>query len=549
VRRDLLFVAAVAAAIFALQATAWPLTKGRDFESYLLYFNQVWDSPPAWPGVMLFRTPVAPFFIGGLHKLGGPPLLEVTLGACFVLTICAVYAIGATWSRAVAWAAALLTAGYPTYGATFHLLTADALLACGAMVWMAFVCRSIAPTTSVGRFVGHGVAVFLLIMTRPAAQTLLLFAAFPFIVLRQLDLRRRALLSTAFAAAVGALLLLYATYNLIRYEDFTVMRTRAALVPFYRVLVLDRIVHPDNGPATRELVRAIEQDLINHEPYRSMGLDVPTILGSADPRVWADLAALSDHVWGWNSDYAILRAVAFEAIQRHPGAYVGGVGASVYSTLTDRSVPQAARRPPEASVRSPSKPITPRPGSIPPPSYFGWLLPHSYRNWLASGPPGRSKAATPDTRWRIPSEAFRLPVREGSEALAIMLRDVAALYPTILVFLVIGVVGVGLLSFHESRWLFLFLAGLGAVHVVFICASTTLSVYYRTPFDPIFIVLGVAGFMRAANPLSPLTPAHQVDIGQRDHARARAQSRASQLLAEDEDHVSNPAFDPGNLAS
>ena len=211
---------------------------------------------------MLFRTPVAPFFIGGLHKLGGPVLLEAALGACFVLTICAVYAIGATWSRAVAWAGALLTAGYPTYGATFHLLTADPLFACGVMVWMASVCRSTA-SASVRQFLGHGAAMFLLIMTRPSAQTLLLFGVFPFIMLRQLDLRRRVLLSAAFAGAVGALLLLYATYNLVRYEDFTVMRGTAAHVPFYRVLVLDRIVQPDNGPATRELVRAMEQD---HQP-------------------------------------------------------------------------------------------------------------------------------------------------------------------------------------------------------------------------------------------------------------------------------------------
>ena len=100
----------------------------------------------------------------------------------------------------------------------------------------------------------------------------------------------------------------------------------------------------------------------------------------------------------------------------------------------------------------------------------------------------------------------RLPVRDGSATLSSVLRGVAALYPTILVFLLAGVAGLGLLSRHESRhesrWSFLFLAGLGIVHVVFHCASTTLSVYYRTPFDPIFIVLGVAGFVRGCAPLT-----------------------------------------------
>ena len=435
-----------------------------------------------------------------MHKLGGPVLLEAALGACFVLTICAVYAIGATWSRAVAWAAALLTAGYPTYGATFHLLTADPLFACGVMVWMASVCRSTA-SASVRQFLGHGAAMFLRHHDTPERPDFLLFGVFPFIMLRQLDLRRRVLLSAAFAGAVGALLLLYATYNLVRYEDFTVMRGTAAHVPFYRVLVLDRIVQPDNGPATRELVRAMEQDLINHEPYRSLGLDVATVLGSADPRVFWDLAALSDRVWGWDSDHAMLRTVALEAIRRRPGAYVGGVGASLVLDLhrPDRPAGSAARSRGLSRVRR--DPSRPRAERVPPPGYFGWLLPYSYQDWLASRATTLDvRARGSESRWRIPPEEFRLPVREGSDTVATVLRAMAALYPTILAFLLVGVVGVGLLSLHESRWLFLFLAGLGVVHVVLTCASTTLNVYYRTPFDPIFIVLGVAGFVRGGQP-------------------------------------------------
>ena len=214
-----------------------------------------------------------------------------------------------------------------------------------------------------------------------------------------------------------------------------------------------------------------------------------------------DLAALSDRVWGWDSDHALLRTVALEAIRRRPGAYVGGVGASLYSTFTDRTVPPAARRAPEASGPGPSGPVRPRPERVPPPGYFGWLLPYSYQDWLAS------RATTLDvrtrgseSRWRIPPEEFRIPVREGSDTVATVLRAMAALYPTILAFLLVGVVGVGLLSLHGSRRLFLFLAGLGVVHVVLTCASTTLNVYYRTPFDPIFIVLGVAGFVRGGQP-------------------------------------------------
>jgi len=403
-RRDLLVVALAAAAIFVLQATAWPLTRGRDFETYLAYFNQFWESAPALPTLMVVRTPVAPFVIGGLHKLGGPLLIEVTLGVCFVLAICAVYAIGATWSRAVAWAGALLTAGYPTYGSTFHLLNADPLLACGVVLWMASVCHWRA-SASLRGFLGHGVAVFLLVMTHPSAQTLLLFSAFPFIMRRRLDLWRRGLLSAAFGGTVAALLLLYATYNLVRYQDFTVARYGPAVVPFYRVLVVDRIVHPDNGPATRELVRAIEHDLIEREPYRSMGLDVATVLGSADPRVWADLVALSDRVWGWHRDHAMLRAVALEAIRRRPGAYLGGVGATLYSTLTERTVPPAGRRPP----------VAPLPSSAPGASRAGGVLgPATTRGFSRTAPTTGWRPVRQGVRRRQPSmSAPQEPGRDG----------------------------------------------------------------------------------------------------------------------------------------
>ena len=489
-RRDQVLVAAAAAAVYIVQGTAWPLAEGRDFATYLLYFNQFWDSPPAWPTAMLFRTPIFPLFLGGLQRLGGPILLEATLGVCFVLTICAVYAVGAAWSRAVAWISALLTAGLPTYGATFHFLSSDGLFACGLMVWMAYVCRTSA-SSSKRWFLGHGVAVFLLILTRPTAETLLLFGAFPFL-LRGLDLRRRVLAAAVFAGTVGALLFLYATYNLVRYEDFTVARGGAAHVPFYKVLVVDRLVDPDNGPATQELIRAIERDLLDKEPYRSLGLDVATILAAGDARVWSDLAALSDRVWGWDTDHAMLRAVAIEAIRRHPRAYAFGVYQYVTETLTDRSVPPAVQRSPVDT--GPPKPFTPRKGRV---------VPHSYRHWITSGPTPGSGAGILDVRdggsvskWRLPLEAFRLPLREGSETVAAMLQAVAARYPTMRVFLLVGVLGVALLSRHERRWIFLFLAGLGVVHVVVYCASTSLNVYYRTPFDPIFVVLGVAGFIR-----------------------------------------------------
>ena len=51
-------------------------------------------------------------------------------------------------------------------------------------------------------------------------------------------------------------------------------------VPLYRAFVVDGIVAPDNGEASRELARAVARDLLPREPYRSYGIDLDDVLRS-----------------------------------------------------------------------------------------------------------------------------------------------------------------------------------------------------------------------------------------------------------------------------
>ena len=105
-------------------------------------------------------------------------------------------------------------------------------------------------------------------------------------------------------------------------------------LPLYRAFVVDRIVSPENGEASRELARAVAErspsaravPLVRHRPRRRSSRR-----GSA--RMHEDLIGLSDRTWGWDDDYAHLARVGREAVRAHPGAYARGVARDSWRLL------------------------------------------------------------------------------------------------------------------------------------------------------------------------------------------------------------------------
>ena len=71
-RRGSAVVAAVAAAVFAIESIGLPVIPGRDFGTYLRFYVQMWDWHSVFPMSMLFRTPLAPLVVGtSLDVAGG----------------------------------------------------------------------------------------------------------------------------------------------------------------------------------------------------------------------------------------------------------------------------------------------------------------------------------------------------------------------------------------------------------------------------------------------------------------------------------------------
>jgi hypothetical protein len=95
----------------------------------------------------------------------------------------------------------------------------------------------------------------------------------------------------------------------------------------YRAFELDKIMAPENGPASRRAAGIVRRDLLTKQPYRSYGIDVHEFFASGSDRVFGDLTGVVPAT--------DLAAATREAIRRHPGTFANDIahttGAQLWS--------------------------------------------------------------------------------------------------------------------------------------------------------------------------------------------------------------------------
>lgn len=487
--RDTAMVFVVALIGMQCYRIAWPPSPGRDFTTYVLYYVGFWQSAPSFPMVMLFRTPVVPLLIGGLTELGGAWLVSVALGLAYATAVSATYLIGAFWNRQTGWLSALALLAYPSYAAFFHEIASDAVFASLFLAWIAAVVwTSAAPTPR--RYAWHAVAVCLLILTRPIGQCFLAFAFFPWIV-PGVSHRLRAQCAASFAITAAVILLVWSAHNAVRYGDFTIARGGKSIVPFYRAFLVEKIVRPENGPASLALAEAVRNDVLNREPYISYHIDQQRLFASGSERVWSDLFALSDRRWGWKAAYAPLQAVGLEAVRAHPLAYVQGVAHDLGAMLTLIGYASAATAAPHAAVVEPSRASE----NVSPVPAMGDIIPQSSVWWLASTPDGHEPVLDEASNTRVLRISSLLTPKAGSVRVADGLNKAGRLFPPMILWLLVGALGTWGIPGFARRVLFAVLA-MSGIALLATVLGESLVYQYRMPFDPLCLVFGVAGFVR-----------------------------------------------------
>ncbi|MDQ2981954.1 MAG: glycosyltransferase family 39 protein [Actinomycetota bacterium] len=495
----ILFVLALA--VYAVESVGWPLVAGRDLDEYLYGYIQFLDWHPLLPWSMLFRTPVTPILAGSLLDVAGGHLAEPFMAALFAGSVVA----WAAAARAFGTRAALLVASallvYPAYALMFHELSSEPFFAAAFALWALLVARAAARPT-LRRFVFVGLGVALLALIRPGNALLLVFALFPFALSGRL--RVRTTWAAAFLAAAILPLAAWAVLNGVRFGDYTLARGGNAVIPLYRAFITDRIVSPDNGPASRRLGKAVQQHLLTRDPYKSYGVTEHEVFASGSFRIHEDLYLLSDQVFGWNTDYSVLRKAGIEAVRKHPGKYASGVAETVWQQLSKslfRVNPSPA--PAKAVVKSATGLPPPTEGQPIPAGQNVWISrpDNSIRDVWTSATHHHFVFEKPGQRPRfdeIVRERDRLfaalPDRQANAQLSLRLNQLSRWFPRPIVWITLGLLGLVWLRPRGARTLVAL--GLAAMLViVFNALGLFADPHFALPVAPAFILLAAAALL------------------------------------------------------
>jgi Glycosyltransferase family 87 len=557
-RRSAAVLFLVALAAFALQSVVLPAYPGRDMSRYIQAFVQLFYEDPVLPSVINTRGPLSSLGVGIPLELGGWAA-EAWLALLYAGSIVAWAALAYTFGARAAIATSALLLVYPGYAILFHELASDALFAAGFAGW-SLLLRWAILRPSVRSFLALGAGMGLLVLVRPANQVLIVFVLLP--LLLRGSWRERLSWAAAFFVPSAMLTQGWKLLNELRYGDAVglepsaaVLVTALVLLPFllplrgrrhvaglaglalacaaavvvvggwrphnpvsyvqgaaqmpsgqvffYRAFIEAKIVHPDNGPASRRLAEEVRRDLLAKEPYRSYGVDLDEFFSSGSNRVFGDMQGLSG---------VDRSAVTREAIREHPGTFVRGIGrtfweqlwsARMYAPFVEASTSEGGDGGGAEEVIVSGRRL-PRPtdGEPIPASRFGpnlWTLGGGAREVWRS--PTDHSFVFDDPRDERRYEKFgrdsdrlvaRIPTRDPNEDLVHRLNQASRGFPPPIVWLAVGVIGFALR--RPRRALVAVTPAAAGLTVIFASSLLVFAVpQYAAPVTPAFVLLAAAG--------------------------------------------------------
>jgi hypothetical protein len=528
-------------AVYAFRAAAWPLIVGRDLDEYLYDYIQFLDRHPLLPWSMLFRTPV-PGIVDGAsldvaHGLFAEPLLAVL----FAGSVVAWTAAARAYSPRAALLVAVALLVYPAWGLMFHELSSEPIFCAGFALWALLVVRA-AQGPSARRFLWVGLATALLALIRPGNALLIAFVLFALVVPGAW--RARARWAGAFLVGAVVPLAAWAVLNGVRFGDYTLARGGNAVIPFYRAFITDKIVAPDNGPASRRLARAVQHHLLTRNPYKGYGVTLHEVFASGSFRIHEDLYNLSDQVFGWNSDYSILRRAGVEAVEKHPSTYFGGVAHTIWRQLSNsyfRAPPSAA----QAAGPSPTPTVTVKNRALPAPTE-GQPIPGGQNAWISRPDDDIRQVWTSPTQYhfvfRTAAEHRRfdeirreldslfaaLPDRHGNVTLSHRLDQLSRWFPRSIVWIAVGVAALLWRRPRDARTLIAI-----ALVAVFVIVFNALGLFadprFALPVAPAFVLFGSCALLGARPAEVRRARAGTAASRRRGRPRRRRPSRARQV--------------------
>jgi hypothetical protein len=543
----------LALVVYGLQSAFLPAYPGRDMSRYLETFFQLGYHVPVYPAVLNSRGPLSALGVGLPLELGGW-FAELFLAVLYALSIVAWARVALTFGSRAAIATSALLLVYPAYGILFHQLASDALFAAVFAGWALLVARAIRRPSLV-TFATAGVVLGALVLVRPANQVMLVIVLLPLLLRAPAWLERLAWAAAFFIPAVvvsqawrafaelrwGDAVALDPSTGLVGLAALAVplllpspWRLRAVAVAvllvvvavalkgvpgetpgqyarsvvrnesnqfLYRSFELDRIMAPENGPASRRVATLVRRELLGREPYRSYGIDVHEFFASGSDRVFGDLTGVAPA--------ADLAAATREAIRRHPATFLSGIARTLWDQLANRSVyaPEevAPAPPPEPEIAAGGQQLPqPSEGQPIPASRIGPLLwtpgGRAYEVWT-SATEHHFVFTNPKDKRRydklgadVERLSVRIPTRDAVQGVIHRANQVSHRFPPPAVWLLLGVVA---LAFRRPRNALVAIAPVVAGLVIIVATALVAPAVgeYAAPVSPAFILFAAAGVL------------------------------------------------------
>jgi len=559
-RRSAAALFVFALGVFAVQSIVLPVQPGRDMPRYVQMYLQFFDAEPILPSVLNSRGPLTALGVSVPLEIGGAAA-EIWLGLLYAASIVAWGYVALTFGARTALLTTALLLAFPGYGIVFHGLASDALFAASFAGWAVLLTRAILKP-SVAAFLAAGAGMGALVLVRPANQALVLLALLPFL-LRGSPWERRLTWAASLFVSFSAVTQGWKALAALRWGDAVALKPSTALlatslvlcvflvptvwrrrlgllaIPLVAVVVavnwssvqnpvdyvrtvaqgppidiflfrafeVDRIVAPENGPASRQLAEVVQRDLLAEEPYRSYGVDLNEFFSSGSDRMFVDLASLG------GVDRA---AVTDEAIREHPGAFAAGIAGTVWELLWHSRVygPESAASSVEPRRGQDLGVVEVGDGNLPRPTE-GELIPSS-----RVGPAIRGLRGGVREVWHSPTQhnlvfdhpsderrylefdedtnrlVGRIPTRDTMEGAVHRLNQASYRFPPPFVWLAVGAVA---LALRRPRGVLAATApALAALVVIVVTGAVTVAVgHYAVPVAPAFVVLAAAGLLGA----------------------------------------------------
>jgi hypothetical protein len=306
-------------------------------------------------------------------------------------------------------------------------------------------------------------------------------------------------------------------HNGIRFDTWALARGGNAIVPFYRAFITDHIISPENGENSRRLAAAMREHLLTRDPYRSYGVTLDGLFERGSFRVHEDLYLLSDEVFGWNSDYEILRKAGVEGVRAHPSVYARGVAGTLWDELSKAQFRVVSAPAGESDAGAKSRPTVVVNGKRLPAPTEGEPIPSGQVVWISRPDNSIRQVWTSPTEWhfefaraserprferieRRTQELFdALPDRAGNARLALRLNQLSRWFPRPWMWILLGLIAIGVR--RPRGWPFLVAQSLAAFAVVFLNALGLFAdLHFVLPVAPAFVLLGLAGLLGIRGP-------------------------------------------------